>query len=413
MTAYLAGMCSSALSFIFIIFAIGAIGYLVGGIKIKGIELGTAGVLLVALIWGVIINFIPSFQIGERVITIWSDKIKGNFGIVSNFGTALFVSAVGLIAGPKFFRSFNKSTLAYIVLGFVIIIIGGATAAIFAILDPNCSSSMAVGLLTGGLTSTPGFSAGKEVAVALDEAAKLAGQVSSLEADVTAGYGIAYTFGVLGVVLFVQVLPKILKVNMADEVAHFQAANQIKIPEPKGQLVQIDPFGFFAFFLAVALGCLIGAIKIPVINFSLGNSGGCLIGGLIVGHFAHFGKVDCRLKKETLNFMRELGLVLFLIGAGVPGGVNFITKFRWTYFIYGAVMTTVPMIIGYLLARYVFKLSILNNLGSITGGMTSTPALGTLIATAGTDEVSAAYAATYPFALVSIVLASKIIIMLI
>ena len=413
MTAYLAGVVASALSFIFIVFAIGAIGYLLGAIKIKGIELGTAGVLLVALIWGVIINFIPSFQIGERVITIWSDKIKGNFGIVSNIGTALFVTAVGLIAGPKFFRSFNKSTLAYIVLGFVIIIIGGATAAIFAILDPNCSSSMAVGLLTGGLTSTPGFSAGKEVAVALDEAAKLAGQVSTLEADVTAGYGIAYTFGVLGVVLFVQVLPKILKVNMADEVAHFQAANQIKIPEPKGQLVQIDPFGFFAFFLAVALGCLIGAIKIPVINFSLGNSGGCLIGGLIVGHFAHFGKVDCRLKKETLNFMRELGLVLFLIGAGVPGGVNFITKFRWTYFIYGAVMTTVPMIIGYLLARYVFKLSILNNLGSITGGMTSTPALGTLIATAGTDEVSAAYAATYPFALVSIVLASKIIIMLI
>ena len=413
MTAYLAGVVASGRSFIFIVLSIVAICSLLGAIKVKGIELGTAGVLLVALIWGVIINFIPSFQIGERVITIWSDKIKGNFGIVSNIGTALFVTAVGLIAGPKFFRSFNKSTLAYIVLGFVIIIIGGATAAIFAILDPNCSSSMAVGLLTGGLTSTPGFSAGKEVAVALDEAAKLAGQVSTLEADVTAGYGIAYTFGVLGVVLFVQVLPKILKVNMADEVAHFQAANQIKIPEPKGQLVQIDPFGFFAFFLAVALGCLIGAIKIPVINFSLGNSGGCLIGGLIVGHFAHFGKVDCRLKKETLNFMRELGLVLFLIGAGVPGGVNFITKFRWTYFIYGAVMTTVPMIVGYLLARYVFKLSILNNLGSITGGMTSTPALGTLIATAGTDEVSAAYAATYPFALVSIVLASKIIIMLI
>lgn len=414
MTAYLAGVVSSALSFIFIVFAIGAIGYLLGAIKVKGIELGTAGVLLVALIWGVIINFIPSFDIGGvKTITLWSDKIKGNFGIVSNIGTALFVTAVGLIAGPKFFRSFNKSTLAYIVLGFVIIIIGGVTAALFAIFDPNCSSSMAVGLLTGGLTSTPGFSAGKEVAVALDEAAKAAGQITTFEADVTAGYGIAYTFGVLGVVLFVQILPKILKVNMEDEVAHFQAANQITIPQPKGKLVEVDPFGFFAFFLAVALGCLIGAIKIPGINFSLGNSGGCLIGGLIVGHFAHFGKIDCRLKKETLNFMRELGLVLFLIGAGVPGGVNFITKFRWTYFIYGAVMTTVPMIVGFVLAKYVFKLSILNNLGSITGGMTSTPALGTLIATAGTDEVSAAYAATYPFALVSIVLAAKIIIMLI
>ena len=411
MTAYLAGLCSSALSFIFVVFAIGTIGYLVGGIKIKGIELGTAGVLLVALLYGVLAHFIPSFNIGAKEIFLFSEKIKGNFGIVSNIGTALFVTAVGLIAGPKFFRSFNKSTLAYILLGIIIIAIGAGTAVLFAVLDKNMSSSMAVGFLTGGLTSTPGFSAGKEVAVALDEAAKASGVVSTLEADVTAGYGIAYTFGVLGVVLFVQILPKILKVNMAKEVEHFHAANQVEIPEPKGKLFAIEPFGFFAFFLAIALGCLIGAVKIPGINFSLGNSGGCLIGGLIVGHFAHIGGIDCRIKKDTLNFMRELGLVLFLIGAGVPGGVNFIDKFRWTYFLYGAVMTTVPMIAGYIIARYVFKLSILNNLGSITGGMTSTPALGTLIATAGTDEVSAAYAATYPFALVSIVLAAKIIIM--
>lgn len=396
--AYLGGFVSSILSFIFIVFAIGAIGYLVGGIKIKGIELGTAGVLLVALIYGVVCHFVPSFKIGAKEIFLFSDKIKGNFSIVSNIGTALFVTAVGLIAGPKFFRSFNKSTLAYIILGFVVIAIGAGTAILFTILDKNMSSSMAVGLLTGGLTSTPGFSAGKEVATAIEE-------------DVTAGYGIAYTFGVLGVVLFVQLVPKILKVNMQKEVENFQAANQISVPQPKGKLVAMDPFGFFAFFLAIALGCVIGAIKIPGINFSLGNSGGCLIGGLIVGHFAHIGKIDCRLKKETLNFMRELGLVLFLIGAGVPGGVNFIEKFRWTYFIYGAVMTTVPMVVGFIIAKYVFKLSILNNLGSITGGMTSTPALGTLIATAGTDEVSAAYAATYPFALVSIVLAAKIIIM--
>lgn len=399
MTAYLAGICSSVLSFIFIVFAIGTIGYLVGGIKIKGIELGTAGVLLVALLYGVLAHFIPSFNIGGTEIFLFSAKIKGNFGIVSNIGTALFVTAVGLIAGPKFFRSFNKSTLSYILLGVIIIALGAGTAILFTVLDKNMTSSMAVGLLTGGLTSTPGFSAGKEV-------------VSAIEEDVTAGYGIAYTFGVLGVVLFVQLVPKMLKIDMKKEVENFQAANQIKVPEPKRKLFAIEPFGFFAFFLAISLGCIIGAIKIPGINFSLGNSGGCLIGGLIVGHFAHLGGIDCRIKKETLNFMRELGLVLFLIGAGVPGGVNFIEKFRWTYFVYGAVMTTVPMIVGFLIAKYVFKLSILNNLGSITGGMTSTPALGTLIATAGTDEVSAAYAATYPFALVSIVLASKLIIML-
>lgn len=399
MTAYFAGVVSSALSFIFIVFAIGAIGYLVGAIKIKGIDLGTAGVLLVALLYGVLCNFIPSFHIGEKEIFLFNDKIKGNFSTLSNIGTALFVTAVGLIAGPKFFRSFNKKTLSYILLGVIIIAVGALSAILFVLLDKNLTASMAVGLLTGGLTSTPGFSAGKEVATAIEE-------------QVTAGYGIAYLYGVLGVVLFVQLVPKILKVNMADEVAHFQAANTIEIPQPKGNLVSVEPFGFFPFFLAVALGCLIGCIKIPGINFSLGNSGGCLIGGLIVGHFAHIGKIDCRIKKETLNFMRELGLVLFLIGAGVPGGVNFIDEFKWTYFVYGAVMTTLPMIVGFILAKYVFKLSILNNLGSITGGMTSTPALGTLIATAGTDEVSSAYAATYPFALVSVVLAAKIIIMI-
>ncbi len=401
MIPYFGDVTSAALSFVFVVFAIGALGYLAGGIKIKGIELGTAGVLLVALVWGIVIHYFPSFSIGEKVITLWDPvKIKGNFGVVSNLGTALFVTAVGLIAGPKFFRSFNRKTLAYIVIGFVVIAIGAVTAIILVLVDKDLSPEMAVGLLTGGLTSTPGFSAAKEVAVTVEG-----------EAQVTAGYGIAYLYGVLGVVLFVQIVPKILKVDMAKERENFHMANSIEVPSPKGSLFQLDPFGFFAFFFAVAFGCLIGAITIPGINFKLGNSGGTLIGGLIVGHFAHIGRIDCRISKNTLNFFRELGLVLFLIGAGVPGGVNFMSNVRLSYFIYGAIMTTVPMVAGYFLARYVFKLSILNNLGSITGGMTSTPALGTLIATAGTDEVSAAYAATYPFALVSIVLASKIIVM--
>ena len=171
-------------------------------------------------------------------------------------------------------------------------------------------------------------------------------------------------------------------------------------------------FGFLPFFLAVTLGCVIGSIKIPGINFSLGNSGGCLIAGLLVGHYGHFGKIDMRIEKATLNFFRELGLVLFLIGAGVPGGVNFIANIKLVYFIYGALITLIPMIGSYFIGRYVFKLDIFNNLGSITGGMTSTPALGALITTAGTDEVAASYAATYPVALVFVVIAAKVIVLL-
>ena len=395
--AYLGGVFSSAFSIIFFVFVIAALGYLVGAVEIKGISLGTAGVLLVALLFGVLASYVPSFEIGDATINLFNESLKTRFSLVSSIGTALFVTAVGLIAGPKFFRTFNRKSLAYIVMGIVVIAVGALTAIVLVLVDPNLSSEMAVGLLTGGLTSTPGLSAAKEVAADADA--------------VTAGYGIAYLFGVLGVVLFVQLVPKILKVNIEEERKNFVAANAITIKPPKGKLKVLESFGFFPFFLAIALGCLIGAVKIPGINFSLGTSGGTLVAGLLIGHFGHIGPIDCRIKKETLNFFRELGLVLFLIGAGVPGGVNFVSNVKLSYFIYGAIMTLMPMIMGYILARYVFKLSVFNNLGSITGGMTSTPALGALISTAGTDEVAAAYAATYPIALVFVVLAAKIILM--
>ena len=398
MVEYLGSVTSSLLSTIFIAFLIATLGYLVGAIEIKGISLGTAGVLLMALAFGVLANFVPSFSIGAKEIFLFNPSIKANFGVISNIGTALFVTSVGLIAGPKFFRTLNRKSLAYVLMGVVVIAVGAGAAVVCTLLDGNLSADMAVGLLTGGLTSTPGLSAAKEVAANADA--------------VTAGYGIAYLFGVLGVVLFVQLMPKLLRVDIDRERESFVAAAAVELKQSEKQYKQLDPFGFFPFFLSIALGCIIGAIKIPGINFSLGTSGGTLVAGLIIGHFGHIGPIDCRIKKETLNFFRELGLVLFLIGAGVPGGVNFVDNVKVSYFLYGALFTLLPMVVGFLLGKYVFKLSIFNNLGSITGGMTSTPALGALINTAGTDDVAAAYASTYPVALVAIVLAAKIIMML-
>lgn len=394
---YLGSLVGSIFSMIFVIFMIGTVGYFLGAIQVKGISLGTAGVLLAALLYGVFTSYVPSFSVGEKEIVLFDAAIKTKFSLVSSIGTAMFVTSVGFIAGPKFFRNFNRSMMSYVYMGVITIGIGALVTVAFICLDKDLSPSMAVGLMTGALTSTPGLSAAKEVA----------GEGADL---VTAGYGIAYLFGVLGVVFFVQLMPRILKIDIAAERERFVAANTIDAGKIKRSLEKVDPFGFLPFFLAVSLGCVIGAIKIPGINFSLGNSGGCLIAGLLVGHFGHFGRIDMRIEKATLNFFRELGLVLFLIGAGVPGGVNFISNIKLAYFLYGALITLIPMIGGYLIGRYVFKLDIFNNLGSITGGMTSTPALGALITTAGTDEVAASYAATYPVALVFVVIAAKIIV---
>lgn len=400
---YISSVMSAMLTTVFFVFAIAALGYLVGGIKIKGISLGTAGVLLVALVFGIVAHYHPYITIGSKDIALYlaesTDKLAANksmFSMVSNVGTAMFVTAVGLIAGPKFFRNFNKKSISYIILGVIIISVGAAiTLCIIKI--GGIDSSLAVGLMTGALTSTPGLSAAKEAASNAD--------------SVTAGYGIAYLVGVLGVVFVVQLIPKITKVNIEEERKTFIAANSVSIKPIKRKLHEIDSMGFFPFVLTIALGMIIGSFKIPGINFSLGSSGGTLIAGLIIGHFGHIGPIDCRIDKSTLNFFRELGLMLFLIGAGVPGGANFISYVSVPLFVYGALITLIPMFVGYFISKYVFKLSIFNNLGSITGGMTSTPALGCLISVAGTDEVTFAYAATYPIALVMVVILSKLLVM--
>ncbi|MBO5026965.1 MAG: YidE/YbjL duplication [Clostridia bacterium] len=402
MVEYLYQVLNSLLTPLFIVFVVCALGYLVGAIKIKGISLGSAGVLLVAILVGVLFSYVPDIKLGEKTIELWGASDESVLSTISNIGTVLFVTAVGLIAGPKFFRSFNKSMMSYVFMGAVIVALGIGITVFLSWIDKDMSVAMGTGLLSGSLTSTPAFGAAKE------SAGLAAGEV-------TAGYGIGYLYGVLGVVLFVQIMPKILKVDIAKEREHFVAANTIQIKDDGKKRFALEEFGFFPFFITIALGLLIGCVKVPIGGgnyFSFGSSGGTLIAGLIVGHFGHFGKIDMKVSKKTLNFFRELGLVLFLVGAGIPGGVRFVSSFDWIYIVYGIIMATVPMIVGFLLGKFVFKLSIFNNLGSITGGMTSTPALGSLISVAGTDDVSSAYAATYPFALVLIVVSCNLLVLL-
>lgn len=406
---YLSSVAASVLTPLFAVFLIAALGYAVGGIKIKGISLGTAGVLVVALIYGIIttkISYINdanevvtgAFRIGDRIINLFNSSVKSNYTFVSNLGTDLFVTAVGLIAGPKFFRNFNKKTIGYVLMGLVVILTGAGITALCISLF-HVETPMALGLMTGALTSTPGLSAAKEMFAASE----------SGEALVTAGYGIAYLFGVLGVVFFVQLMPKFLKTDIEAERKYVESMNAIEAKNDGKKRFKLDGMGFFPFMLTVVLGIILGSFTIPGINFSLGSSGGVLVMGLIVGHFGHFFGIDLTVDKKTTNFFRELGLCLFLIGAGVPGGANFIKNVRLSYFLFGIAITVIPMIVGYIFGKYVFKFRIFNNLASITGGMTSTPALGTLISVAGTDEISGCYAATYPIALVLVVLAAKLL----
>ncbi len=398
----------TAISFLlFCVFVVAFLGYGLGRITVKGVSLGTAGVFIVALLFGSL--FFEPLQ--KQLMNSGSTYVNNALKIIENIGLVLFVTAVGFIAGPNFFAGLKKNFKSYITLG-VIIILSSSLVCVLCIVLFGCDASMAVGILSGALTSTPAFSAAKETVQAVAETPEMA---QTLEDMVTVGHGIAYLFGVVGVVLFVQLIPKFEKANMDTERSKLSIVSDGgRVQKDIKGLVTLDKFGFGSFALAVGIGMLVGSIKIPMGNssFSLGTTGGTLITALVIAHFGHIGKLDMKVSKSTLEVFRELGLMMFLIGAGIPGGAKFVQYFQPVYFLYGAVMTLVPMFIGYFFAKKVLKISMLNNLGSITGGMTSTPALGTLINVAGTDDVASAYAATYPVALVLVVLVSQFIIIL-
>lgn len=483
---------TSVVFLVFSVFAIAAIGYLLGRITIKGVNLGTAGVFIVALVFGCfffnpIDQMFPALK--DTAFAEWwpnlSEQLPGyvsnGLKIVENIGLMLFVSAVGFIAGPKFFGNLKKNFKTFILLGLVIILSGslvcGACIGVNRMFSNDTKgeqTATATGLFAGALTSTPAFSASKDAAKndaesevnsirdtlkkGGDDAVKALQEVvntddlaedkltviklgefggcndefidkviipyaqNAYEGRVTVGNGIAYIFGVVGVVLFVQLMPKFLKANMADErrkLSESAGGNKGKVnaegddepdEKPKRKLIDIDPFGFAPFALAVIFGILIGSVKIG--NFSLTTTGGCLLVSLIFGHFSHVGSINIMPTTPTLKVFRELGLMLFLIGAGIAGGAKFIQYFQAIYFLYGAIITIVPMIIGFIVAKFILKMNLLNTLGSITGGMTSTPALGTLIQVSGTEDVASAYAATYPIALIAVVICSQLLIMI-
>lgn len=400
---------------IFSIMAIVALGYLLGRVTVKGVSLGTAGVFVVSLLYGAF--FYDNLADAMKTAEIASHGLK----IVENLGLVFFVTSVGFIAGPKFFKNLKNNFKSYIMLGFVIILAGGLTCVICYLIGRNFESdnkqflAMMDGLLSGSLTTTPGFSAAKETVKNFYAATpELA---SGYEDAVTVGHGIAYLFGVIGVVLFVQILPKLVHADMDEERRKLASVDTGEANTIVGKLIDIDDMGLGAFGLAALIGIIIGNIKIPLTAqgfsgtcFSLTTTGGALITSLLFGHFSHIGRINIMPEKKTLEVLRELGLMIFLIGAGIAGGASFIKYFRPVYFLYGALMTLVPMFVGYFIATKVLKLSLLNSLGSITGGMTSTPALGTLIHVAKTEDVAAAYAATYPIALLVVVLVSQFLI---
>ena len=177
-----------------ILFLILTFGCLLGKLKFSGLELSSSGgVLFVALAFGHF-HYTLSDEIGT-------------------FGFAFFIYAIGFGAGPRFFQTFRKNGLKFGLTAIFVAVIASGIAILCAYLF-NLPWLLLPGILAGSLTSTATLAAAYELVK---------------DPIISVGYGITYPFGLIGLLLLIQYLPKFLHINLKKE------AEKIQDVEPEEQ----------------------------------------------------------------------------------------------------------------------------------------------------------------------------------
>jgi putative transport protein len=171
---------------------------------------------------------------------------------------------------------------------------------------------------------------------------------------------------------------------------------------------------FLPIALGIILGVLLGKLSINFGDyaFSLGLTGGILIIALILGRTGKTGPIMWTMTGEANQVLRQFGLLFFLAAVGSSAGSSLESTFEQygiELFIYGALITLIPMIVTTIIARYYFKINILVLLGTLTGGMTSTPGLAATDAMVKSDAPAIAYATVYPIAMVVLIIVVQIL----
>lgn len=366
---------------VFFLSVAAAAGILLGKIKIRGIGLGTSGALFTGLVMGWLGVKVPADYF------IWN--------------LLIFVAAVGLISSKDIVQVVRRYGYSFILLAIAVTGAGALATYFMALFFSGSVDPLLVGgTYTGALTSSPGLGAALEA--------------TGGNTLVTIGYTIAYPFGVVAVVLAVQLIPSLMKVDMNKE--RLELLEAIHGPEKlQSDAGTSAPFTLVSFVFCIIGGIFFGSITIPVPwagSFSLGSTGGTLLFALFMGARGHIGPFSMRLDSSVLSALRSISLVYFLAVMGILAGPD-IPKILAEHGValvgIGMVSAIVSLVVGFVIGRGVFRLNWVLLAGAIPGAMTSTPGLGAAIESTGCDECSAGYGATYPVAIFCMVLFTKII----
>lgn len=430
-------------------------GMMFGKVRFKKFNFGVSGTLFTGLLIGwLVVRYAKSNLEGSDLFDFSQSFLSAGV-IPKNFFLLfliLFVAAVGLLAAKDIGAVLKKYGMKFVVLGLVITFVGAATTygmTIFStkVLKVESTPYEISGVYTGALTSSPGLAAASETAT--EHATKAVSEYDSMsdsdkekilkmidkdlvlednqvlskeqkqtfirnaEAGIGVGHAIGYPFGVIVVIIAVNFFPKLFKINIEEEKRIFDKEMEEARNSVGGRKIEETSFDLIAFCIAMMFGYTIGKIGIDLNfvgidqTFSLGSTGGVLVGSLILGYIGKIGSVNFRMNSNILGIVRQLSLAFFLAIVGLRYGFKVFDSIAGSGYvlaIVGLVVGLVAMTVGFIIGKYVFKINWIMLSGAICGGMTSTPGLGAAVDAIGSDDPAAGYGATYPFALLGMVL---------
>ena len=170
------------------------------------------------------------------------------------------------------------------------------------------------------------------------------------------------------------------------------------------------------YLIGLLIGVLVGLIPIPVgqgVRLKLGMAGGVFIVSLLIGHFGKIGPFQLYVPPAAKNLTRELGLMLFLAGAGTNAGAHLVDVLKdegGILLLVGATVTTLSALAGLAVMIKVYKLNLLSAMGALTAAMTNPPALAAANNQTETDLPAISYASTYPVALIFKILLAQALV---
>jgi putative transport protein len=152
--------------------------------------------------------------------------------------------------------------------------------------------------------------------------------------------------------------------------------------------------------MAVVIGALIGAVvlKIGGVPVTLSTAGGALISGLVFGWLRSTKPTFGRIPSSTVWFMNSVGLNIFIAIVGISAGPGFVNGLKTQgagLFLWGAVATTAPLLLGMFIGKFIFRFHDAVLLGIVSGARTTTASLGLVCDRAKSQIPALGYTVTY------------------